>query len=157
VLTRSIDNPFELSIKEKVFYCAKRACVAFAVIAMTISGLDLMDIRPLDGAAEFVQQHRHAHLADWPRRMRQAINEMSISAEASVVVAIPDDRLAMDPLPALNSPKVMTAKPTAAHRADAEQVEMASPPVFAHATLDDLARRAEAMARQARDMAAPSF
>ena len=98
MLKRSIefDDPFELSIEEKIFHNAKRVCVMFAVVAVTISGLDLMNIRPLESAAEFVHQHRNARVADWPALIRSGIDEFSIStqAEASVVVAIPADRLA---------------------------------------------------------------
>jgi hypothetical protein len=162
VLTRSIDDPFELSIEEKVFLAAKRTCVGFALVALTISGLDLMNIRPLESAAEFVNRHEHTRLADWPGLIRGGIHQISIEPTASVVVAIPADALAMEPLPALSPPKVVTARadtPVAAlaeaRRADVIQVAMTTPPVLPQATLADLAQRAQDLARESRaeDMA----
>ncbi len=167
MLKRSIeiDDPFELSIEEKIFHNAKRICVAFAVAAVTISGLDLMNIRPLESAAAFVHAQRHARLADWPAILRSGVNEFSISAQAqpSVVVTIPADRLAMETLPALSPPKVMAAKPgrspvaklAAARHEDALKVAMAAPPALEQATLADLAQRAQDMVRQARAKATP--
>jgi hypothetical protein len=159
LLTRSIDldDPFEPTFEEKIFRGAKRVCVACAVVAVTISGLDLMNIRPLESVAEFVQQHRSTRVADWPALIRQGVHEMSISAEAapSVVVAIPADRLAMEPLPALSPPKVVAANPSpvaklaAARHADAVQVAMAAPPALQQASVADLAQRAQDMMRKA--------
>ena len=162
MLTRSKqnDDPFELSLAEKIFDRAKRTCVAFAVVAVAISGLDLMNIRPLESAAAFYNAHRHARMAEWPALMRKAVDEFSIGeAEASVVVAIPPDRLAMDPLPALNAPRVMAANASplaalaAARQADAMEVAMVSPRALKQATVADLAQRAQDMARKARDAA----
>ncbi len=164
MLTRSNerDDPFDLSIEEKVFHNAKRVCIAFAVVAVTISGLDLMNVRPLESAAAFMHQHRHTRLADWPAVLRGAVDQFSISAEASVVVDIPADQLAMEALPALSPPKVMTAKSdslpdrsavaklAALHTEDAVQVAMASPPALEQATVADLAQRAQDMMRAAR-------
>jgi hypothetical protein len=165
VLTRSIDldDPFDLSIDEKIFHNAKRICVVFAVVAVTISGLDLMKIRPLESAAEFVKQHRHTRLADWPALIRDGIQEMSISAEASpsVVVAIPGDRLAMETLPALSPPKVVAGNPSpvaklaAARHEDALRIAMASPPRLEPATVADLAQRAQDMVRKTHDATRP--
>ena len=75
MLTRSIDidDPFGLSIEEKIFHQAKRICVIFAVLAVTISGLDLMNIRPLENAAEFFSHHQQTRLADWPRLIRAGV------------------------------------------------------------------------------------
>jgi Cell Wall Hydrolase len=167
VLTRSIDldDPFDLSIEEKVFHQAKRICIIFAVLALSISGLDLMNVRPLESAAEFFTQHQQTRLADWPRLIRAGVHQISIttSDSDSVVVAIPSDRLAMDPLPALSPPKVVAARPAlspvaklaAARHEDAVRIAMASPPVLAQATVADLAQRAQDMVHQARDMATP--
>ena len=164
MLTRSIDlyDQFELSIEEKIFLVAKRTCVGFALVALTISGLDLMNILPLESAAEFVNEHQHTRLADWPGLIRDGIHQISITPPASVVVAIPADALAMESLPALSPPKVVAAKddmPVAelakARRQDAVQFAMAAPPVLAQATVADLAQRAQDMVREARDTATP--
>ena len=119
MLTRSIDldDPFDLSIEEKIFHNAKRVCVVFAVAAVTISGLDLMNIRPLESAAEFVHRiaTRAGRLArDDPRRHQRDFDQRA--GAPSVVVAIPADRLAMESLPALSPPKVMAAPGLIARR-----------------------------------------
>ena len=165
MLTRGIElyDPFDLTIEERIFLGAKRACAGFAVVALTISGLDLMNIRPLENVAEFINEHQHTRLADWPDLIRDGIHQISITPPASVVVAIPGDGLAMESLPALSPPSVVTAKAdaspvaalAAARREDAIKVAMASPPTLARATVADLAQRAQDMAREARDMATP--
>ncbi len=93
MLTRSIDldDPFDLSIEEKLFYNAKRVCACFAVAAVTISGLDLMNIRPLESAAEFVHAHHDTRMAEWPGLIRSGIQQISLNAPASATVAIPRD------------------------------------------------------------------
>ena len=92
LLTRSIDldDPFDLSFEEKLFYNAKRLCVCFAVAALSISGLDLINIRPLEAAAEFANVHRNTRIAEWPGIIRSGIQQISFSVPASAVAAIPN-------------------------------------------------------------------
>ena len=55
MLTRSIDfDAADPTIEEKVFVAAKRICIVFAVAALSISALDLMNVRAVEAAAEFV-------------------------------------------------------------------------------------------------------
>jgi hypothetical protein len=71
-------------------------CACFAVAAVTISGLDLMNVRPLESAAEFVHATR---MAEWPGLIRSGIRQILFSGPTSVTVAIPSE-FAMTPLPA---------------------------------------------------------
>ena len=58
----SIDlDPFDLTIEEKIFRGAKRICIIFAIAAVTLSALDLMNIRSVETAAEFIHGDRAAH------------------------------------------------------------------------------------------------
>src|SRR4029077_7302383 len=102
LLTRSIDldDPFDLSFEEKLFYNAKRLCVCFAVAALSISGLDLINIRPLEAAAEFANVHRNTHVAEWPGIIRSGIQQISFSVPASAVAAIPSGGIATTQRPA---------------------------------------------------------
>ncbi len=55
LLTRSIEfDASDLTIEEKVFVGAKALCIVFAVAALTISALDLMNVRAVEAAAEFI-------------------------------------------------------------------------------------------------------
>jgi cell wall hydrolase len=113
VLTRSIDfdDPFDLSFEEKLFFNAKRLCVYFALAALTISGLDLMNIRPLESAAEFIHEHRDANVAEWPALIRTGIQQISLSPPPSVTVAIPSDvATAKPPVVAAAKPVTVAAK-----------------------------------------------
>jgi hypothetical protein len=74
-------------------------CACFAVAAVTISGLDLMNVRPLESAAEFVHAHHATRMAKWPGLIRSGIRQISFSGPTSVTVAIQSE-FAMTPLPA---------------------------------------------------------
>ena len=95
MLTRSIDlDPFDLTIEEKIFRGAKRVCIIFAVAAVTLSALDLANIRSVENAAEFIHDNRQ-RVADLPDRIRSEIDRMSLASESpSVTVAIPRDDIA---------------------------------------------------------------
>ncbi len=161
-MTRSIelDDPFDLSFEEKLFYNAKRVCVYFAVAAVTISGLDLMNIRPLEAAAEFVHTHHDTRVAEWPGLIRSGIQQISLSAPASVTVAIPRD-FAMAPLPApsyTNAKRVDSpvADLAAARHQDAVELAMDQPAALAKASTADLARHAQDLLQQSREELAAS-
>jgi len=108
VLTRSIDlnDPFELTFEEKFFDRAKRVCACFAVVALSISGLDLMNVRPLESAAEFVHANRNAHLTEWPGLIRAGIGQIALAAPDRVTVAIPLGDFAIAPNVAPKQPVV---------------------------------------------------
>ncbi len=79
MLTRSIDlDPFDLSFAEKVFRGAKRICVLFALAALTLSTLDLMNVRVVENTAEFIHGDR-ARLADLPKLIRAGISQIAIA------------------------------------------------------------------------------
>jgi len=97
VLKRSIDlDSYELTIEEKFSRGAKRVCVLFAVSALTLSALDLANIRSAESAAEFINDSRlrltELNIAKLPGRIRSEIDRISSEPPAaSVTVAIPRD------------------------------------------------------------------
>jgi hypothetical protein len=157
LLTRSIelDDPFDLSIEEKLFYNAKRLCACFAVAAVTISGLDLMNIRPLEAAAEFAHTHRDTRAAEWPGLIRSGIRQISLDAPASVTVAIPRDFATTQlPVPSYANAKLddtAVAELAAARHQDAVELAMNQPAVLAKASTAELARHAQDLLQQSRE------
>jgi hypothetical protein len=101
VLTRSIDfDASDLTIEEKVFVAAKRACIVFAIFALTISALDLLNTRAVEAAAEIVHD-RGVVLAS----LRDGLQNFSLPlgrrdddniVTAFVAVPIPPDTVARD-------------------------------------------------------------
>ena len=156
MLTRSIDldDPFDLSIEEKLFYNAKRVCACFAVAAVTISGLDLMNIRPLESAAEFVHAHHDTRMAEWPGLIRSGIQQISLNAPASATVAIPRDfAMASRSAPSFANAKTdnsAVADLAAARQQDAVELAMDQPAALAQASTADLARHAQDLLQQSR-------
>jgi Cell Wall Hydrolase len=162
LLTRSIalDDPFDLSFEEKLFDNAKRVCACFAVAAVTISGLDLMNVRPLESAAEFVHAHHATRMAEWPGLIRSGIRQISFTAPASVTVAIPSE-FAMTPLPArpfagAGHDESPVADLAAARHQDAVELAMDQPATLAKASTADLARHAQDLLQQSRERLATS-
>ena len=138
MLTRSIDlDPFDLTIEEKIFRGAKRICVVFAVTALTISGLDLMNIRTVEAAAEFIHDNR-LRLADLPDAIRSGIQSISLTPSeqqsASVAVKIPRDEMLRISRPLSVAPSAIAVRPgaspvaalAAARHEDAVEVAMVS-------------------------------
>jgi spore germination cell wall hydrolase CwlJ-like protein len=144
VLTRSIDivDPFDLSFEEKIFDKAKRVCVGFAIAALAISGLDLLNVRPLESTAEFIQAHRNAQLAEWPALIRSGIQQISLSVPPSAVVAIPSDfalrQAAPRPVLASARRESPVAQLAAARHEDAIELAMNEPQAFAKASAADM-------------------
>ena len=99
MLKRSIDiDPFGLTFEEKIYRIAKRSCIAFAGVALTISGLDLMNFRVVETAAQAFHDARTAdfNVAEFSGRIRSEIERISFdSGPSSVVVAIPRDNSAV--------------------------------------------------------------
>jgi hypothetical protein len=158
LLTRSIDldDPFDLSFEEKLFYNAKRLCVCFAVAALSISGLDLINIRPLEAAAEFANVHRNTRIAEWPGVIRSGIQQISFSVPASAVAAIPSGDIAntQRPVATLASFKRDTspvAELAAARHQDAVELAMDQPAVLAKASATDMARQAQDLLQRSRE------
>ena len=59
MLKRSIDlDSYELTVEQKFSHGAKRICVIFAVSALTLSALDLANIRSAASAADFIHDSR---------------------------------------------------------------------------------------------------
>lgn len=143
MLTRSIDidDPFDLSFEERLFYNAKRLCVFFAVAALSISGLDLLNIRPLESAAAFAHTHRGTTVAEWPELLRTGIQQISFSMPPSATVAIPSDFAIARPKTTVASFKQISspvAELAAARHQDAIELAMDRPSALAQATAADL-------------------
>ncbi len=98
MLRRSIylDDPFDLTVEEKVFRAAKLTCIVFAGAALTLSALDMMNVRSIESASEYIHTHS---VADIPHTLRTQLSAMA-HAEPSpyVTVDIPRGNLALGPL-----------------------------------------------------------
>lgn len=116
MLTRSIDaDPFGLTFEEKIFRNGKRICVAFAIAAVGISTLDLMNIGLVTSGAEIIRDGRQNY-SEIPARILTAIRQISILPDQSVTVAIPRDATVNAPklaaridVPAERAPKIAAA------------------------------------------------
>ena len=84
-------DPYEQTFEEKIFRGAKRVCVVFAVSAVTISLLDLANIRTVENAAAFFNDNRSL-VADLPDRIRSGIELISLEPSSpSATAMIPRD------------------------------------------------------------------
>ena len=140
MLKRSIDlDSYELTIEEKFSRGAKRVCVLFAVSALTLSALDLANIRSAESAAQFIHDSRlrlsGLNIAKLPDRIRSGIDRISSEPPAiSVTIAIPRDEIVTASRPfsivakSNGSSKTSPVEALAALRhEDAIEVAMASP------------------------------
>ena len=98
MLRRSIylDDPFDLTVEEKVFRAAKITCIVFAGAALSLSALDLMNVKSVESASEYIHNHSVAEL---PHVLRAGLSSMA-SAEPSpyVTVEIPRGNIALGPV-----------------------------------------------------------
>ena len=124
MITRSIDfDPFEPTFEEKLFGAAKRICAAFAGIALSISALDLLNIRSVESAAAFIHENREK-LAELPGTLHSEIRRIAMlpsNFAASVSVAIPRDE-------ATSANRILASRSPVAELADArnqDAVELA--------------------------------
>ncbi|HEY6831848.1 MAG TPA: cell wall hydrolase [Pseudolabrys sp.] len=135
MLKRSIDPEFDLTIEEKLFRGAKHLCVVFAGAALTISALDLMNVRVVEAAAQYIHD-THVKVADIPDALRSHLQNISFTSsepQATAIAVIPRDDIAK--LPDRPRPRAVLAKsassPVAglaeARHLDAVEVAMASP------------------------------
>jgi hypothetical protein len=143
-------DPFALSTEEKIFLVAKRACIGFAAVALTLGVLDIAGIHSITGASDVWQSSRVKILAlgDTIRGGVQSISIVTPSSQAAAVVAdasspeavivripaAPSRRVAVktsapfNNVPLANSP---IAELSAARSEDAVQMAMAPPPMLA--------------------------
>ena len=100
MLKRNIDfDAFEPTLEEKIFRTAKRVCVVFAVSAVTLSALDLANIRTVENAAAFIHENR-SRVSELPEQIRSAIDSLSFAAVVeSATVVIPRGDIAAAPRP----------------------------------------------------------
>jgi hypothetical protein len=143
LLTRSIDliDPFDLTIEEKIVRTAKRLCIVFAAGAVTLSALDLANIRSVENVAELIHVNRQS-FADLPNLIRGGIQSIALASPSpSAVAMIPRGEIAMAPRStrsAAADPRVtgdvsLVAELDAARHLDAVEVAMDSPPSWKNA------------------------
>ena len=140
MLTRSIDLYSNGLTLEKFLGGAKRACIISAIAALTLSALDLANIRSVEAAVQFLHDNRQL-IAELPDRIRSEIDRMSIVSEsASVTIAIPRDEVAtisqpapfeLASIPVKADVSPLVAELAAARHLDAVEVAMAAPPSWA--------------------------
>lgn len=126
MLRRSIyfDDPFELTIEEKIFRAAKFTCIAFAGAALTISTLDLMNVKLVESASEYLHTHG---IADIPHALRTQLSTAASAAPAPyVTVEIPRGYIALGPVTDEASPMTRNAKMRAALERDLSPVDALS-------------------------------
>jgi hypothetical protein len=150
LLKRGIEFEDPCDIFEARFIVgAKRVCIALAVIALGISGHDLLSSRPLGSTVAFARGNENAQVARKPAA--------EIAMTASATVAIPDDRKpVIIPTAAKNIAAKPKTSPVAANHAavkpktspvaelaearhlNALEIAMAFEPARAKATASDL-------------------
>jgi hypothetical protein len=136
LLRRSIylDDPFELTIEEKVFRAAKRTCVVFAGAALTLSALDLMNVNSIESVSRFIHTNS---IAEMPHALRMELSAMAFAAPSPyVTVAIPRGNIASEPVPRDTKMRAALERDLSPVDAlsdvpylDAVEVAMDSPPV----------------------------
>ena len=89
------DDPFALTIEEKAFRAAKITCVVLAGAALSLSILDLMNVKSVETASEFIRTHSIGRL---PGALGKALSEMAMAEPSPyVAVAIPRGTIALGP------------------------------------------------------------
>lgn len=138
MLRRSIDvDPFDLTFEEKIFRSAKRLCFGFAGVAVTVSGLDLMNVPVVEAAARYIHDSR-VNIAELPDALVSGVQNISLpsfkSYQTEVAVLIPRDMDRMQdrierPLiaRARKSGAAAVAELAAARHEDAIEFAMVSP------------------------------
>lgn len=94
MLTRSIDaDPFAPTFEATLFRNGKRICVGFAVIALGIVTIDLLNVRMAESGTQFAQDSR-SRSAEASGRVSSGVREISFVADQdAVIVAIPREAI----------------------------------------------------------------
>ena len=117
--TIELDEPFDLTLEEKIVINAKRLCIVFAVAALALSGIDLLNAHALGNRVDHAYRIQVGSLA-------RAIDRFSFtSASPSVTVIIPTGDVAVAVVP--------TTELAAARHQDAVKLAMLAPPPAADA------------------------
>jgi spore germination cell wall hydrolase CwlJ-like protein len=92
LLKSSIDYDSGPTLEERVMHNAKRLCAGFAIVAVTISGLDLMNIRPVEAAAEMIQES-NLKVSAIPSAVVAGLRSVSLTGDekSEIAVLIPRD------------------------------------------------------------------
>ncbi len=135
-MTCSIEfDSFGETIEEKVFRNAKRICVIFAVAAVTLSALDLANIRTVENASALIRDSNF-RVADLPDQIRAGIERISFTSnESYAVAAIPRESIAVK----TRRPAKINSSPVdglaAAGTQDAVEFAMATQPSYGRSDL----------------------
>jgi hypothetical protein len=127
LLRRSIylDDPFELTIEERVFRAAKRTCVLFAGAALTLSALDLMNVTSVESASRFIHNHS---LAEMPQALRAQLTAAAFASPSPyATVEIPRANITFAPV---TQPVTHDAKMRAALERDLSPVDALSDAIY---------------------------
>jgi hypothetical protein len=147
LLTRSIDPDYGPTIEEQLSRGAKRLCFLLAGMALTIATLDLMNVRVVEAATEYIHDTR-VNVADIPGDIGARLQnisftwsepqgaEMIVPIPRSDVAKLPDRppaRLALAKQTPTSGPSPVAALADARHL-DAIEVAMAAPPSLTSGT-----------------------
>jgi hypothetical protein len=123
LLTRSIDaDPFAPTFEATFYRNGKRICVGFAVIALGIVTVDLLNVRMAESGTQFAQDSRsqdsrsqdgRSRSSDTSGRVMSGIRQVSFAPDQdAVIVAIPRDVIAKEN--AITAPQlVLSERPPA--------------------------------------------
>jgi len=127
-----LDDPFALSIEERIIRHAKRLCVLFAAAALSLSALDLMNEHSVENAAQYVHDNP-LHLADMPRLIRSSLDAMAWAAPepyATVAISTGDIVIPARAAAAAKPGASPIERLAAADHEDAVAFAMQAPPVL---------------------------
>lgn len=143
MLKRNIDlDASEPTIEEKIFRHAKRICVIFAGAALTLSALDLMNVRLVENTAEYLHSNP-LRVADVTDRIRIELGRVAFAAHepfATVTIPSGDVDIAVRPAHAAKSSSSPILELAAARHQDAIELAMVAPPLVPQLQPVNLAR-----------------
>jgi hypothetical protein len=87
LLKSTVDYDSGPTLEERVVHNAKRLCAGFAIVAVTISALDLMNIRPVEAAAEMIQES-NLKVSAIPSAVVAGLRSVSLANDEKIEVAV---------------------------------------------------------------------
>jgi hypothetical protein len=138
VISSAIDlDPFAETIEEKIFRNAKRLCIIFAVGAVTLSALDIANIRTVENAAA-VMRGNNLSVAELSGPLRAGIELITFTSdEPTAVAAIPLGNVNIASRPMGNAMPPIESQSTPTRRTQAAKTKSDSSPVAGLAAVRD--------------------
>jgi hypothetical protein len=138
VISSAIDlDPFAETIEEKIFRNAKRLCIIFAVGAVTLSALDIANIRTVENAAA-VMRGNNMSVAELSGPLRAGIELITFTSdEPTAVAAIPLGNVNIASRPMGNAMPPIESQSTPTRRTQAAKTKSDSSPVAGLAAVRD--------------------